>query len=71
MLPPTPGDSEAATKLMVKEAIHAGAGDFDPAQMSPSAGSATRYSEMALVPLSYRIQGMADPSNSISIDASP
>ena len=29
MLLPTPGDSEAATKLMVKEAIPAGAGDFD------------------------------------------
>ena len=29
---PTPGDLEAATKLMVKEAIHAGAGDFDPAR---------------------------------------
>jgi hypothetical protein len=25
----------------------------------------------ALIPASYRIQGMADPSNSISIDASP
>jgi hypothetical protein len=27
--------------------------------------------ETALFPLSYRIQGMADPSNSISIDAFP
>jgi hypothetical protein len=26
---------------------------------------------MALIPLSYRIQGMADPSNSTSIDACP
>ena len=26
---------------------------------------------LALIPPSYRIQGMADPSNSISIDASP
>ena len=36
VLMPTPGDSEAARKLMVKEAIHAGAGDFDPARMSSS-----------------------------------
>ncbi len=30
VLMPTPADLEAATKLMVKEAIHAGAGDCDP-----------------------------------------
>ena len=30
MLLPTPGDLEAAARVRVKDAIHAGAGDFDP-----------------------------------------
>jgi hypothetical protein len=39
--------------------------------VSRNGGTATNAPSTALTPPSYRIQGMADPSNSISIDASP
>jgi hypothetical protein len=34
-------------------------------------GLSTKYAGHQAIPLSYQIQGIADPSNSTSIDASP